>query len=251
MLAMAGVPEGEPLTGGNIGEVLASGKLQDSGGTTIEFGESGFQGTANSELGDGNTVDLQGVSGNLDLNDDGEVRADYIGIDEGMKRDIGGNIVYDIVPTRLYRLDAEPATSGSWNPIPPGFQTPGVVKMKQPMKPIPDADMMGVTDEADINGCGTVNIAHVNVSISHPERGELKVELTSPGGQTVPLHVGSGEAGANLMGSYPTTLLPTGDFSKLLAEPGNGTWTLKVVDTASAEASGMLAGWGLQLYCGQ
>ena len=54
-----------------------------------------------------------------------------------------------------------------------------------------------------------------------------------------------------MKGTYPTTLLPSGDLSTLLAEPGNGTWTLKVVDTKSDKASGMLAGWGLQLYCGQ
>ena len=252
MLAMAAVPSSDEITGEAVGKVIASGKLQDSDGIEIAFGDSGFQGTATQKLREGKSVDLQGVSGDLDLNDKGDVRSNYIGIDIGMKRDLNGNLLYDIVPTRLYGLAPAPSTAGSWGPIPPGVQTPGVGKSATPNKPIPDDDTSGLSSSQTIQGCGTVNVAHVSINAEHPAPEELRVELNSPAAtQPVVLREGSSGTVAPLVGTFPTTLLPDSDYSKILAGDGNGEWTLTVSDTSAQNGGGKLKAWGLTLYCGQ
>ena len=163
---------------------------------------------------------------------------------------IGGNRVYDIVPTRVWQVDEAPKETGTWNPLPPGVQTAGVRKAEMPGATIPDNDPNGLTRTLNVQQCGTVNVAHVDVDLSHPAFDDLKMVLQPPnGGQAVPLRA-AGQAAPPLKGIFPTTLLPAGDFSTLLAESGNGDWKLQVVDTTDANGSGTLNAWGLSLYCG-
>nr|MCH9685637.1 ABC transporter substrate-binding protein [Deltaproteobacteria bacterium] len=81
MFAMVTIPAEERITGSGIAAGMAS--LNDpAGGTPISFGEpiATFVPAARNALAAGNTVDLRGVSGELDWNpDNGEIRADVLG----------------------------------------------------------------------------------------------------------------------------------------------------------------------------
>jgi ABC-type branched-subunit amino acid transport system substrate-binding protein len=63
----------------------------------------------------GGSVDVQGVSGELDFNADGEVRTDLIGW--GMVGKDGQPEVPVLTPMRQYVLDSPPATDGAWMDI--------------------------------------------------------------------------------------------------------------------------------------
>ena len=97
-----------------------------------------------------------------------------------------------------------------------------------------------------------MNVAHVSINAEHPAPEELRVELNSPAAtQPVVLREGSSGTVAPLVGTFPTTLLPDSDYSKILAGDGNGKWTLTVSDTSAQNGGGKLKAWGLTLYCGQ
>lgn len=121
MLAMAGVPQGEPITGKGVAAAIA--KLVDKeAGTPVSFGEvSGLELTfidkARSILATEGTVDLKGVSGTLDFDlVPGEVRVNMLGwgIDPDMDMPEAG--VLD--PKRMYVLEAPPSTQGMWVDLP-------------------------------------------------------------------------------------------------------------------------------------
>jgi hypothetical protein len=112
---MAAIPEGDPITGANIAAQI--GKLVDSGGTAIDFGEDLFINQAVTALSVGGTVDLKGVSGELEFDlETGEVRTDLFGWEViPLMNDVTKPALN---PERIYVLDAEPATNGNWAPLP-------------------------------------------------------------------------------------------------------------------------------------
>jgi len=114
--AMSGIPEGEPITGANIAAQM--GKLVDENGTFINFsGGTGFISTAVNALSTGDSVDLQGVSGGLDFDlETGDVRTNLLGWEA---EPIGGDLSKPtIAPQRMYTLNPEPATDGTWAELP-------------------------------------------------------------------------------------------------------------------------------------
>lgn len=121
MLAMAGVPEGEPITGKNVAAAIA--KLADKEqGTMVSFGEVmglslTFIKKARDILVDGGTVDLKGVSGALDFDlTTGEVRVNLLGW--GIDEDMGMPGVGVLDPKRMYVLDPAPSHEGMWVDLP-------------------------------------------------------------------------------------------------------------------------------------
>lgn len=120
MLAMAGVPEGEAITGASIASAIA--KLVDKQGTAVSFGEVmpptlTFIKKARNVLVTGGTVDLRGVSGELDFDlGPGEVRTDLLGW--GLEPDAMDPNVGLLDPRRVYALNPAPATDGNWAPLP-------------------------------------------------------------------------------------------------------------------------------------
>ncbi|MCA9686192.1 MAG: ABC transporter substrate-binding protein [Myxococcales bacterium] len=114
LFAAAAIPDGMPITGANIAAQMS--KLVDPGGTFISFGpdiDTTFIKTAVNTLSTGGTVDLKGVSGELDFNlDTGELRTNYLGWEP---TPINANLDNPtIAPKRLYLLNPEPATDGTW-----------------------------------------------------------------------------------------------------------------------------------------
>lgn len=110
----------EAITGPLVAAGMA--KLVDKAGTPVSFSADGvelpFIETARNTLAAGGTVDLQGVSGPLDYDlQTGEVRTDILGWDLLPKS--GTTNVPVLTPTRIYVLDAPPATTGTWVPLMP------------------------------------------------------------------------------------------------------------------------------------
>lgn len=120
MLAMSGIPMGMPIDGKNTAAVVS--RMVDKMGTAVSFGE--VMGTtltfikkARNILVTGGTVDLRGVSGELDFDlKPGEVRTDIIGW--GLKPDSNDPNVGLLDPKRIYLLKPVPATDGTWMDLP-------------------------------------------------------------------------------------------------------------------------------------
>lgn len=124
IFAMAGVPDGQQINGTNVTKVLSDGRLQnaDAGTELILDNTASTLGDAKAALGDGEDIDLIGVSGDLDFvfdNDvnQGTVRSTYLGLDVTSRQGSSGDTVYEGVPTRVYVL-APDQNFGQWAPIP-------------------------------------------------------------------------------------------------------------------------------------
>lgn len=112
LFAAVTVPGSQEITGAAIADGMAS--LEDPRGLPVSFGGVGLQfiQTARNALASGNTVDLQGVSGALDWDPEtGEIRADLLGWS------LSGTPDMPLLSAdRVYVLDPEPATNGTWTP---------------------------------------------------------------------------------------------------------------------------------------
>jgi branched-chain amino acid transport system substrate-binding protein len=120
MLAMAGVPDDQEITGKTIAASIA--ELVDETGTPVSFGDVDgvtltFIKKARNVLVTGGTVDLKGVSGELDFDlVPGEVRTNLIGW--GLTPDDVDPSVGVLDPQRIYLLKAAPSTEGTWMDLP-------------------------------------------------------------------------------------------------------------------------------------
>src|SRR5690606_22102799 len=99
----------KPLTGRAIADNVR--KLV-GGSVLVSFGDSNFIKTARDALGIGSTIDMKGVSGPLDYDEDGNIEADIIGFDffEDMDN------TFDFLPARVWPLALiDPETGdGTW-----------------------------------------------------------------------------------------------------------------------------------------
>jgi ABC-type branched-subunit amino acid transport system substrate-binding protein len=116
MFAMAAVPMGEPITGAKIAANIE--KLQDPAGTKVSFGDVmgltlTFIKTAHNALVTGQTVDLKGVSGELQFDlATGEPRTNIIGW--GLEPKVGDPNTPLLKQKRVYELDPAPLETGQW-----------------------------------------------------------------------------------------------------------------------------------------
>jgi hypothetical protein len=116
LFAACTVPADTDVTGAAIAAAMP--QLVDAGGTTVSFsGEDiGFISQArNALVVEGGSVDLQGVSGELQWDlETGDVRAGVWGWD--ILDNTPDGSMPESLPTRLYTLNPEPATDGVWGP---------------------------------------------------------------------------------------------------------------------------------------
>ncbi|MBL9101024.1 MAG: ABC transporter substrate-binding protein [Myxococcales bacterium] len=116
MFAMAAVPMGEAITGAKIAANIE--KLQDPAGTKVSFGDVmgltlTFIKTAHNALVTGQTVDLKGVSGELQFDlATGEPRTNIIGW--GLEPKMGDPNTPLLKQKREYKLDPAPLETGQW-----------------------------------------------------------------------------------------------------------------------------------------
>ncbi len=101
----------------------------------------------------------------------------------------------------------------------------------------------------DLPNAISIGELNVFVDIKHTYIGDLKVTAISPLGTTVLLHDNSGGSTDNLYTWYDTETQPAEPLSRFNGEDSQGTWRLRVQDTASGD-TGRLDGWKLEV-CGQ
>ena len=119
---------------------------------------------------------------------------------------------------------------------------------KDPAAPIPDGVGWGISSviNVPIEESGFMREVTVDIDITHPDRGELKVLLTGPDGTVVTLHDQTGVGMADLAGNWPASLTVDGpggldDFTDL---SNKGDWTLTVIDPVTGN-TGTFNSWGL------
>jgi subtilisin-like proprotein convertase family protein len=109
---------------------------------------------------------------------------------------------------------------------------------------IPDNDPAGVTSGINVATEGIVRGLRMNVDITHTFIGDLRVELTSPSGQTALLHDRSGGSRDNLITTYDSISVPA--LAGLIGESIEGSWLLRVTDLAGRDV-GKVNRWSLEL----
>ena len=109
---------------------------------------------------------------------------------------------------------------------------------------IPDANNSGITSTIGMTGQGTISGIEVEVTISHSYRGDLHIELISPGGQHALLRSRDGDSQDDLHAIY--THESTAPLQVMLGEAIEGDWTLHVRDLARQD-EGTLDRWALTL----
>jgi subtilisin-like proprotein convertase family protein len=104
---------------------------------------------------------------------------------------------------------------------------------------IPDNNPAGASSVVAATGVSAVNTVQVEVSVAHTWKGDLTITLTNPQGvtQTVVARTNANDSADNITGKFTVTGF-TGN--------GNGNWTMKVTDGASADL-GTLNFWKLAL----
>jgi len=117
-----------------------------------------------------------------------------------------------------------------------------------PSVPIPDGVGWGTSSviNVPVEDSGFMLEVTVDIDITHPDRGELQVLLTGPGGTVVTLHDHSGAGMADLAGNWPADLAVDGPGSldDFLDLSNKGDWALTVIDSVSGN-TGTLNSWGL------
>jgi hypothetical protein len=119
IFAMCTVDPDTAVTGAAIAEAMP--RLVDAGGTDVSFSGSDISfisAARNALVVDGGSVDLQGVSGELQWDlATGDVREGVWGWDV-CDTTMDGSMPNALF-TRIYTLDAEPATTGTWSVLQP------------------------------------------------------------------------------------------------------------------------------------
>lgn len=115
-----------------------------------------------------------------------------------------------------------------------------------PGRSIPDSDPAGISSAISVSATGSARKIAVGVDISHTFIGDLRVELTSPGGQTAVLHDKTGGNAQNLITTFDSS---AGALAALLNQPITGVWRLTVRDLAAGDV-GKLNRWTLQINPG-
>ena len=112
LFAASAIERDMPVTGTGLIDGIAH--LVDKSGTVVSFGASDFISTARNALAAGRSVDLKGVSGELDFDlATGDIRSDYIGW--GIEKVAGNHVLKAL---RTYILNPAPAQDGTWFDIP-------------------------------------------------------------------------------------------------------------------------------------
>jgi len=112
---------------------------------------------------------------------------------------------------------------------------------------IPDNNSEGVTSTISSNSSERVMPGGIKIHINliHTYIGDLKIELSSPGGKKAVLHNRSGSSRDNIVGTYPVTLAPAESLNIFNGELIAGDWTLKLTDGAGQDV-GALMSWGIE-----
>ncbi len=96
-------------------------------------------------------------------------------------------------------------------------------------------------------GATSINNFSVDVNITHPEMGDLRITLYAPDDTAVLMYDGELAGSSNMVGNIARDFaISGGTIYALYGKDANGTWRLEVIDTASGNA-GTLNSWALNI----
>ena len=107
-------------------------------------------------------------------------------------------------------------------------------------------DNATITSDMAIDAGGIIGSVQVYVNITHTYQGDLAVSLTSPAGTVVRLHNRTGSGTDNIIGWYPSPLVPTDPLTNFTGQDMKGTWRLTVSDNAGGD-TGTLVQWCVRI----
>lgn len=114
-------------------------------------------------------------------------------------------------------------------------------------------DNSTITSVIEVTDSFCVADVNVDVNITHTYKGDLTVDVISPGGVTVRLHNRTGSSSDNIVTTYDDEGGTVPDGPGLLADfvdtSVGGTWTLRVQDHANGD-TGTLNSWALRMVPG-
>lgn len=118
-----------------------------------------------------------------------------------------------------------------------------------PAAPINDNQTTTSTLTIPVGDDAAITSIEVFLNITHTYQGDLLVTLRSPAGTSVVLHNRSGSGTDNIVGWYPSQLIPAGDLNQFVGQQMAGVWTLTVADQAGGD-TGTLNQWCLRIVHG-
>ncbi|MDB4491111.1 proprotein convertase P-domain-containing protein [Luminiphilus sp.] len=113
-------------------------------------------------------------------------------------------------------------------------------------------DNTPVTQTLSVSGYDPVSVQsaiEVDIDITHSDPADLHITLTTPQGTELVLWDRGGSGGANIVGTFPTTLTPIDTISSVGRQAMDGDWVLRVedVDFGPLVREGVLNAWGLRI----
>jgi|GEM_PF-186945 len=126
----------------------------------------------------------------------------------------------------------------------PDVPTATTTGRAEPRVPIPDNDPRGVSSSISLGAAGSLREVAVELAITHPYVGDLRVELFAPSGVSAVLHDRQGGGADDIRRVFRSSEVPA--LEALIGAPISGAWRLQVTDAARADA-GMLESWGISV----
>ncbi len=111
--------------------------------------------------------------------------------------------------------------------------------------PIPD-DRREIRSARFVSSSGRIAELRVRVRISHPHRGDLRIQLTAPDGTAIALQAPSSDSASDIDAIYGLDVAPLESFAPLVGTVARGAWTLGVTDMAPLD-EGTLFSWDLEI----
>ena len=118
--------------------------------------------------------------------------------------------------------------------------------------PIPDNAPTGLTDSIVITNTAAIATISVAVNITNSDISHLTVTLVPPDNSVIVLFNKNGPLGGNIVTSYPDqTPVYSGNLAGWSGKAANGTWQLRIIDSAAQAGGGTFDGklnsWGITL----
>ena len=124
-----------------------------------------------------------------------------------------------------------------------------VAREARPHAYIPYIDFAPLVSTITVTEGITIESLVVGVAISHPDRSELGVVLTLPGGTTVTLYSPNlSDVESDLVRAY--TSVSDAGLAALVGGSAQGDWSLTVRDVSATESAGTLESWYLEINTG-
>jgi subtilisin-like proprotein convertase family protein/subtilisin family serine protease len=146
------------------------------------------------------------------------------------------------------KVDAEAAVAEALRLAGTAINNNILVKVSTQSKPIPDNNVIGISDIIQVTEEGSIASIKVEVDITHTYIGDMIIKLISPQGISVVLHNRNGGSTKNITKTYDMQNTPA--LSAFDSQSIKGQWVLQVADVASIDA-GTLNSWKLHIGLSQ